>query len=1083
MKAYSQFLKELPSKKIVFAFGRFQPPTTGHELLVRAVERLASTHNASHVIYASRTQDKTKNPLPVDRKVYYLKRMFPTAKFMAAGPSTRTFIEVAKELNKKYKDIIMVAGSDRVVEYTKLLNQYNGKEFNFNTIQVVSAGERDPDSDDATGMSGTKMREAAKKGDFDTFKKGLPTTLTTMDGRRLMNEIRQAMGLDVVKEQVTVTDWLRESYHRGEILKVGQIVESNGERYEILDRGSNYLTVVDTSGNTHRKWLHNVTVVEDYQETEDTSDFSYKNYKPQNIKHPQVIAAFSRLTSRDDVDPVAVLNALKSTDEYHSILNKAVEYDEISEEEVDQFNSSIQMAQEYLMKLGELQHHADYINHAIHDIDQVRAQYHMEKEEGMEESMKTFKELIEMKFSSSDKIKVARIIADALGVPDVEKSSSADQLVNNALRKIRNKPMRPEYMSVLKNMLQTAREAGINYDEKLVPGKIEEGYDDIETSDTKLDKRGRKIRAHTLRFKNSEKEEMDESAWGKDKAANLRQAHDRHMEKALAANKAGDDEAVKTHQRKMQMIKTQMQKLKQNEEVDLSENAPFKKLDQAVAYATDKVKTHRDNLDGIEVYKHKAGGYDVNHTMNSNGRNSLHKSGAKHLGTVYKDKPTNIKEETLDEISSKTNEEYEQIIQALEEAISTIDKGEYDYEGAMARTQLQTVVRNSQELINMLSMDDNMPEWVQSKITLAQDYISSVRDYLKSREELGEATAYYNKPSFLKKMSRIAKQERQAREKKEAEQKKQVKEESSSVYDNHIKGHSDYGSIVKKHGVIKTKQIIRHLKTERESMRKSDWAGPAHLKKHDYAIRGLSRALGEEKNEYEEHEQSTYDDSKFVVGDTGKLTYDAMKRFLGIQNVSDLENLKNKSLFTMAQKRYMHEETEEENFDEEDFDDDITSMSEPEHIIDAYDDEEFAIVDDESGEELDTDGYEEEDKEEEAKIKEGKIIILEISRMERIRRKQRFARTKSKREVRAQIALRRTSNQTTINKRARRLATAMIKRRLLRKDPNKATLPEKERVERFLQTRKALVDRLSRRVAPRIRQIEKSRLQHKKFTK
>jgi len=987
MKAYAQFLKELPSKKIVFAFGRFQPPTTGHELLVRAVERLASTHNASHVIYASRTQDKTKNPLPVDRKVYYLKRMFPTAKFMAAGPSTRTFIEVAKELNKKYKDIIMVAGSDRVAEYTKLLNQYNGKEFNFNTIQVVSAGERDPDSDDATGMSGTKMREAAKKGDFDTFKKGLPTTLTTMDGRRLMNEIRQAMGLDVVKEQVTVTDWLRESYHRGEIFKVGQIVESNGERYEILDRGSNYLTVVDTSGNTHRKWLHNVTVVEDYQETEDTSDFSYKNYKPQNIKHPQVIAAFTRLISRDDVDPVAVLNALKSTDEYHSILNKAVEYDEISEEEVDQFNSSIQMTQEYLAKLGDLHHHADYINHAIHDIDQVRAQYHMEKEEGMEESMKTFKELLEMKFSSSDKIKVARIIADALGVSDVEKSSSADQLVNNALRKIRNKPMRPEYMSVLKNMLQTAREAGINYDEKLVPGKIEEGYDEVETSDIKLDKRGRKIHARKLRFKNADKDQIDEL--------------------------------------KKTTLKSYLQK-----------------------------KTSKP---GIPTQKDVSG--MANATVRLMGK-----------------KPTS--EES----------DYDFALRALDEAISSIDKGEYDFEGAMARTQLQTVVRNAQELINMLSMEDNMPEWVQSKITLAQDYISSVRDYLKSREELGEATAYYNKPSFLKKMSRVAKQERLAREKKEKESQqqkpvKEVTEESSSVYDNHIKGHSDYGSIVKKHGVIKTKQIIRHLKTERDSIRKSDWAGPAHLKKHDYAIRGLSRALGEEKVEYEEHEQSTYDDSKFVVGDTGKLTYDAMKRFLGIQNVSDLENLKNKSSFTMAQKRYMHEETEEEDFDEEDFDDEITGMSEPDHIIDAYDDEELAIVDDESGEELDTDGYEEEDKEEEAKLKEGKIVILEISRMERIRRKQRFARTKSKREVRAQIALRRTSNQTTINKRARRLATAMIKRRLLRKDPNKATLPEKERVERFLQTRKALVDRLSRRVAPRIRQIEKSRLQHKKFTK
>ena len=1185
MKAYTQFLKELPSKKVVFAFGRFQPPTTGHELLVRAVERLASTHNASHVIYASRTQDKTKNPLPVDRKVYFLKRMFPTANFMAAGPTTRTFIEVAKDLNKKYKDIIMVAGSDRVMEYTKLLNQYNGKEFNFNTIQVVSAGERDPDSDDASGMSGTKMRDAAKKGDFDTFKKGLPTTLTTADGRRLMNELRQAMGLDTVKEQVTVTDWLRESYYRGEVFNVGQIVESDGHKYEILDRGSNYLTVVDSDGNTHRKWLHDVTLVEDYTVADEPTNFSYKNYTPKNLQHPQVLDAFHHLTKQEDLDPVAILNALKATDDYYGILNKAVGNDEMTDEEFEQFNISAQKAQEYLAKLGVLHHHADYINHAIHDIDQVRAQYHMEKEEGMEESMKTFKELMEMKFSSSDKIKVARIIADALGVTDVEKSSSADQLLNNALRKIRNKPMRPEYMAVIKNMLQTAREAGINYDIKLVPAvaeskkeadygsdyqekvkrvgekakqgpmktvwvpdshgtggrykvvPVKEGYDELETSDTKLDKRGRKVRAHKIRFKNSEKEDLeegtfkyhmdkavaahmkgdskkalyhldnaktaryamptkdyaknkdlldkykqmreeielsengdlDESAWGKDKATNLRQAHDRHMEKALAANKAGDDEAVKTHQRKMQMIKTQMQKLKQNEEVDLSENAPFKKLDQAVAYATDKVKTHRDNLDGIEVYKHKAGGYDVNHTMNSNGRNSLHKSGAKHLGTVYKDKPTNIKEETLDEISSKlagdyygaatkkhiekvgvkpnmygriekdmgakrkagvdramdritgarkTNEEYEQIIQALEEAISTIDKGEYDYEGAMARTQLQTVVRNSQELINMLSMDDNMPEWVQSKITLAQDYISSVRDYLKSREELGEATAYYNKPSFLKKMSRVAKQERQAREKKEAEQKKQVKEE---------------------------------------------------IDEETCPVCG--------KNPCE------CDDGTFKLGDTGKLTYDTMKRFLGIRNVSDLENLKNKSSLTMAQKRYMHEETEEEDFDEEDFDNDITSMSEPEHIIDAYDDEELAIVDDETGEELDTDGYEDDDKEEEAKLKEGKIVILEISRMERIRRKQRFARTKSKREVRAQIALRKTSNQATISKRARRLATSMIKRRMLRKDPNKATLPEKERVERFLQTRKALVDRLARRVAPRIRQIEKSRLQHKRFTK
>ena len=87
---------------------------------------------------------------------------------------------------------------------------------------------------------------------------------------------------------------------------------------------------------------------------------------------------------------------------------------------------------------------------------------------------------------------------------------------------------------------------------------------------------------------------------------------------------------------------------------------------------------------------------------------------------------------------AKRNEEIEYHFNVLEEAVTSIDKGEYDYEGQMARTQLQTILRNSTDLIEMISNSDNMPEWVQSKITLAQDYISSVRDYLQSKGELGE---------------------------------------------------------------------------------------------------------------------------------------------------------------------------------------------------------------------------------------------------------------------------------------------------------------------------------------------------------
>jgi len=139
MKKFKQLVKELPSKKIVFAFGRYQPPTIGHGLLVTAVKHIAQKQGADHVIYASRSQDKKSNPLSVDRKVYYLKRMFPGTNFVAANEKVRTFIEAVTELNKKYKNLVMIAGSDRVGEYQKILDKYNGKNFHYDSIEVVSA--------------------------------------------------------------------------------------------------------------------------------------------------------------------------------------------------------------------------------------------------------------------------------------------------------------------------------------------------------------------------------------------------------------------------------------------------------------------------------------------------------------------------------------------------------------------------------------------------------------------------------------------------------------------------------------------------------------------------------------------------------------------------------------------------------------------------------------------------------------------------------------------------------------------------------------------------------------------------------
>ena len=310
MKNYRQLIKELPSKTVVFAFGRFNPPTIGHELLVRAVRKLAQQRKADHVIYASASHDAKKNPLDVTKKVGYLRLMFPNTNFMAAGGDERTFIEAAKALNKRYKNIIMIAGSDRVPAFKKLLNDYNGKDFKFDTIEVVSAGERDPDADDATGMSASKMRTLATKGDYNQFKRGLPTTIRDIDGRRLMNDIRQGMGLEVVKEQIKlVKDDLREQYFRGEIFKLDDIVESAGAVFKIVKRGSNHLLLKDETGTLVSKWIQDVTQTEkEFMLHEDLTDKTLK-VNTDKIKVARIIATMLGIDNAESMaNPEALVN-------------------------------------------------------------------------------------------------------------------------------------------------------------------------------------------------------------------------------------------------------------------------------------------------------------------------------------------------------------------------------------------------------------------------------------------------------------------------------------------------------------------------------------------------------------------------------------------------------------------------------------------------------------------------------------------------------------------------------------------------------------------------------------------------------
>ena len=190
----------------VFAFGRFNPPTIGHEKLVNAVIAVNQREGGTALIYGSHSQDNRTNPLSHTEKFKYLKKMFPRQrKILQSSSRARNIMEIAAELSEKHNKLIMIAGSDRVSEFKSLLNTYNGVKskhglYEFEEIDVVSAGERDPDADGATGMSASKMRKAATQGDFESFLLGASDELTVKDKRNMMNDVRKGLKLDTIRE-------------------------------------------------------------------------------------------------------------------------------------------------------------------------------------------------------------------------------------------------------------------------------------------------------------------------------------------------------------------------------------------------------------------------------------------------------------------------------------------------------------------------------------------------------------------------------------------------------------------------------------------------------------------------------------------------------------------------------------------------------------------------------------------------------------------------------------------------------------------------------------------------------------------
>lgn len=212
-------------KPAVFTFGRMNPPTVGHEKLVNKVIQVAKQQGGMPHIFLSKTQDKNKNPLPYKVKLNMAKRAFGAKNVY--DTNARTIIEILKELEKMgHGSITMVVGSDRVEEFNRLISKYNGKEYKFDTIRVVSAGERDPDSEGTEGMSATKMREFARKGDVANFQKGLPSRIKGQ-AKTLIKHIKEDVDveefdIDELENEILfaddIDDIINEEYEQEELI-------------------------------------------------------------------------------------------------------------------------------------------------------------------------------------------------------------------------------------------------------------------------------------------------------------------------------------------------------------------------------------------------------------------------------------------------------------------------------------------------------------------------------------------------------------------------------------------------------------------------------------------------------------------------------------------------------------------------------------------------------------------------------------------------------------------------------------------------------------------------------------------------
>jgi len=294
---------------LTLAFGRFNPPHAGHGQLMNIAAESAAETEGDYIIVPSRSNDPKKNPLDADFKVSTMRNMFPDhAEKIVNDPQNNTIFDVLKKAhNDGYANVRIVAGDDRVKQFDKLSQNYNGQLYQFDGLETISSGAREDDSEGMEGYSASRMRLAAIEGDFKSFYNNLQQEVPAVDeqgqpiyevdpntGEQLLDEqgqpiqsmdlvpllnrkaakdyfmnVRQSMGAEQVQECWNIweiapkedTENLREAYVSKEIFDIGTKVEdvNTGLIGRIIRRGANHLICVSEDQIMFKSWIKDVT--------------------------------------------------------------------------------------------------------------------------------------------------------------------------------------------------------------------------------------------------------------------------------------------------------------------------------------------------------------------------------------------------------------------------------------------------------------------------------------------------------------------------------------------------------------------------------------------------------------------------------------------------------------------------------------------------------------------------------------------------------------------------------------------------------------------------------------------------------